>query len=62
MICFGLLIMFCDVPQPAVTDSFCAVYQPVVQEKGDGTIAGTKGAKRRLLANELTYRKLCPKR
>jgi hypothetical protein len=33
-----------------------------VQQKGDGTLSGTSAAKRRILANELTYRKLCAKR
>ena len=42
------------------TDSFCQVYNQVVQEKGDGAISGKPGPKRRLLANELSYRKLCP--
>ena len=40
-------------------DSFCAVYEPVVVAKGDGTITASSGVKRRLLGNEQTYRGLC---
>ena len=43
----------------SVTDSYCSLYVKVVQDKGDGSITATSGAKRRILANELTYRKLC---
>lgn len=42
-------------------DSFCTVYQPIVQQKGDGVIAAPSGVKRRILANELTYRDQCQK-
>jgi hypothetical protein len=31
----------------------------VVVNKGDGTIVATPGVKRRLLANEKTYREFC---
>ena len=41
------------------TDSFCQVYLPVVQQKGDGSIAAASGVKKRILANELTYRDQC---
>lgn len=41
-------------------DSFCQVYNKVVVEKGDGKIVASEGVKKRLLANELTYRSLCP--
>ncbi len=61
MMCFGLLIMFCQtLTQPAI-DSFCSVYQPVIQAKGDGSIQAPTLPKRRMLANELTYKQLCPK-
>jgi len=45
---------------PEQIDSFCQVYDKVIIQKGDGAIAAPAGVKRRLLANELTYRKLCP--
>lgn len=54
VLCLGLLVSSCQ-----TTDSFCSVYQRVVLERGDGTIAAPLNAKRRILANELTYKKLC---
>lgn len=45
-----------DVP----IDSYCQMYNKVIVEKGDGAITAKPGPKRRLLANELTYRKVCP--
>jgi hypothetical protein len=57
VICIGVLVMWCNAAQPL--NSFCLVYQPVVQAKGDGSIPATPGAKRRILANELFYRKNC---
>lgn len=47
-------------PKPPV-DSYCQVYRPVVVQKGDGAITAASGVKRRILANELTYREECPK-
>jgi hypothetical protein len=44
---------------PQQVDSFCQVYNQVVVNKGDGTITATSGVKRRLLANEKTYREFC---
>jgi hypothetical protein len=44
---------------PQEVDSFCLVYNQVILQKGDGSISATTGVKRRLLANELTYRQLC---
>lgn len=44
---------------PQQIDSFCQVYNQVVLQKGDGTITASPGVKRRLLANELTYKQLC---
>jgi hypothetical protein len=59
MMCVGLMVMWCYTAQQV--DSFCQVYQPVVQAKGDGSIAATPAAKKRILANELIFRKLCPR-
>ncbi|MBR1230192.1 hypothetical protein JQ600_35445 [Bradyrhizobium sp. AUGA SZCCT0176] len=42
-------------------DSYCQVYNPVVVQKGDGSITATPGVKKRILANELTYRDQCKK-
>lgn len=41
------------------TDSFCKVYDPVVVNKGDGSIAAPPAVQRRILGNEQTYRGLC---
>jgi hypothetical protein len=45
---------------PEQIDSFCQVYNKVIVQKGDGAIVASPGVKKRLLANELLYRKLCP--
>ena len=45
---------------PEQIDSFCQVYNRVIVQKGDGSITASAGVKRRLLANELTYRSQCP--
>lgn len=44
---------------PEQIDSFCQVYNQVILQKGDGSIAASSGVKKRLLANELTYRQQC---
>jgi hypothetical protein len=44
---------------PEQIDSYCQVYHQVVVNKGDGSIVATPGVKRRLLANEKTYRDFC---
>lgn len=46
--------------KPEQIDSFCEVYNKVIVQKGDGSIKASPGVKRRLLANELTYRSQCP--
>lgn len=44
---------------PVVINSYCQVYNPVVIAKGDGAISAPLVVKRRILANELTYRQEC---
>lgn len=56
MLCVASSLASCQI---VPIDSFCQVYQPVVQQKGDGSIAAASGVKRRILANELTYRDQC---
>lgn len=58
LVCLGLSLSSCGTPP---TDSFCQIYNPVVVQKGDGAIAAPSGVKRRILANELTYRDQCAK-
>lgn len=45
-----------------VVDSYCQVYTPIIVEKGDGTMVAKVGVKKRILANEQTYRAQCPKK
>ena len=58
MMCVGLIVMWCNFGQPPA-DSFCQTYQRVVQTKGEGAITASSAVKRRILANELYYRKAC---
>lgn len=49
-------------PKPVVIDGYCERYNQVIAEKGDGAaiaLIKKEGPKRRLLANELTYRDQC---
>ncbi len=43
----------------SVVSSYCQLYTPIIQQKGDGTIVATPGVKRHIIANEKTYRKVC---
>ena len=57
-VCAALSLSSC-VHAPPPTDSFCRVYSPVVVAKGEGAISAAPSVKRRILANELTYRDQC---
>jgi hypothetical protein len=57
MACAALSLSSCAHSPP--TDSFCQIYNRVVIAKGDGAITATSGVKKRLLANEWTYRDQC---
>lgn len=65
LVCAGLSLSGCaGLPNPFVTpamvvDSFCEVYNKVVVAKGDGAITAPLAVKKRILANELTYRDQC---
>jgi hypothetical protein len=58
LVCAALSLSSCVHTAPPV-DSFCQIYNRVVVAKGDGVITATASVKRRLLANELTYRDQC---
>ncbi len=58
LVCAALSLSSCVHTAPQV-DSFCQIYNQVVLAKGDGSITAAPNVKRRLLANELTYRQLC---
>ena len=57
-LCAVLSLASCQTTQ---VNSFCQVYNQVITQKGDGTISASPSVKRKLLANELTYRQLCMK-
>lgn len=42
-----------------VADSYCTTYIPIVRAKGEGNIQAAPPVKKRILANEKTYRGLC---
>lgn len=44
------------------TDSYCSVYSQIIRQKGEGAIRATPEVKRRILANETTFRELCEAR
>jgi hypothetical protein len=60
LICAALSLSSCA-HKPVPIDSFCMVYNPVVVAKGEGAITAPSQVKRRILANELTYRDQCGK-
>lgn len=59
LVCVALSLSSCMHTSP--TDSFCQLYNQVVVQKGDGSITAASGVKKRILANELTYRDQCPR-
>lgn len=61
MLAFAALSLSSCVHTPVPVDSFCRVYNPIVVSRGDGAITATPGVKKRILANELTYREQCSK-
>lgn len=58
LVCAALSLSSCA-HAPPPTDSFCQIYNRVVVAKGDGAITATMDVKKRILANELTYRDQC---
>ena len=61
MLMLGLLGLSLSNCATLTTDSYCQVYNPVVVNKGDGSITAKTAVKKRILANEQTYRSQCPK-
>ena len=61
LVCATLSLSSCAHAPPPV-DSFCQVYNPVVVAKGEGAITAAPAVKKRILANELTYRDQCKPR
>ena len=59
MLCFGLLLMFCDTPKPSAVDSYCQSYQRVIRAPAESAINAPLSVKQRIAANDVTYRCLC---
>lgn len=60
--CVGLSLLLTNCGHaPLAIDSYCQVYNPVVVSRGDGQITAPLAVKKRILANELTYRQECRK-
>lgn len=61
--CVGLSLLLtnCGGHLPLAIDSYCQIYNPVVVARGDGQISAPLAVKKRILANELTYRQECKK-
>ena len=59
IICVGILVTYCFVEKPIPTDSFCLLYDKVIVEQGDSKISAPLAVKKRLLANELKFKRLC---
>lgn len=53
------LLLLLSQCQHLTADSYCSVYTQIVRQKGDGAIRATPEVKRRILANETTFRELC---
>lgn len=61
MLTFGVLslLLASCAHQQIAGDSYCQVYAPIIQQKGDGAIAAAPWVKRRILYNEQMYRNEC---
>lgn len=58
LVCAALSLSSCA-HAPLAIDGYCERYNKVIVQKGDGAITATSGVKKRILANELTYRDQC---
>lgn len=54
MLCATLSLSSCATKPPMVLDSFCKLYEPVIQEKGDAAslTAARLSVKKRILGND----------
>lgn len=57
-----LLNAGCATRGAVISDSYCAIYDPIIQKAGDGQITAAAGVKRRILYNEQMFRNECRKR
>lgn len=49
----------CAHQQAVVGESYCAVYEPIIQKKGDASISASLAVKQRILYNEQMFRTEC---
>ena len=62
MLCFGILLMFCQQPTTAPSiDAYCSSYRRVIAQRGDSIAVGKlpSALRRRLAANDVVYRCRC---
>lgn len=55
----SLLLANCAGHQQLIADSYCQVYEPIIQKKGDANISAPLVVKSRILYNEQMYRNEC---
>lgn len=55
MMCFGLIIMFCDLPSaPPVSDTYCQIAKPIYWSAPD-----TRATKEQVDRENRKYKRLC---
>lgn len=59
MLAFVTLSLSSCAHKPVAVDSYCQEYVQIIRKKGDANIQANSGVKKRILANELTYKR-CP--
>jgi hypothetical protein len=58
--CFGFLVFFqCEVPKPAVVDSYCTSYERVIRQPSESAISAPLSVKQRIATNDIVYRCKC---
>lgn len=61
MLCFGLLVMFCEPPKQVAIDSYCQSYQRIIRSPDDAKITAPLSVKQRIAADDIIYRCTCEK-
>lgn len=54
MLCFGILVMVCQLQQQPVPDTFCQIYDPVYWSASD-----TRKTKEQIDTNNRKWKRLC---
>lgn len=59
-ICYGIFVMVCEpLGGTMPVDSYCQLYNQVIVSRGDASITAPLSVKKRILANEQLYRRVC---